>query len=47
MLLREVCWRLRDLEPLTNQLNGFGQCAWTEAEGALDQARLARSKIAA
>ena len=35
------CRRLRGLEPLTNQLDGLGQRAWTEAEGALDQACLA------
>ena len=33
--------RSRSLEPLTNQLDGLGQRAWTEAEGALDQACLA------
>jgi len=41
MLLREVGSRSGGREPLTDQLDGFGQRTWAEAEGALDQARLA------
>jgi hypothetical protein len=36
-----LCSRSSGLEPLTDQLDGFGQRTWAEAEGALDQARLA------
>ena len=36
------CSRSRGLEPFTDQLDGFGQRGWAEAEGAFDQARLAK-----
>ena len=32
----------RDLESLTDQLDGCGQCVCAEAEGARDQARLTK-----
>jgi len=35
------CPRSRGVEPLTDELDGLAQRAWAEAEGALDQARLA------